>query len=483
MVGQRGTQVSRSAWDGGHVDGPEPPDPRTAADIPELVEKLAALWEWAGSPGYRGKFQEMANQKLGAGHLSGTTVWRVLTSRQDLTRVQSPERFVHDLVTVLGADPAPWLVVLVGLLRPADTPAEEVAERRRRWPVRRIAVAAGVCLLVAAGVVAWSVGGDDDPSVARPPDYTRPARIEAGDADLRLGIDRAATEPGMAAVLTAGTAATAWELVAPHPGNAGFRQVRPVGQLLMCLEVVGGEFGDRARVQQWGCNGEPHQYWKAEPDGRGTTRLVNFNSGLCLTIAGGRAEAGMRAVQRTCDDRQSTQRWRFAPTDAPATTPRRPGADPAEFPGGGEDHDCAGLGPVLDATGPWLDEPWLVHNEDSARTRGLTTLGPGAFGAVEMLRADRVDAGVRETFYWAEGWVKFTPRRFAMALQWTRERGDGGWHTCAVPFTTEHSRAVTVALPRDPDRDGVIDVRFRICLTYTPELAPRTPVVHCAERY
>jgi hypothetical protein len=49
------------------VDGPETPDPSTAADIPEFVDRLAALWEWAGSPGYRGKFQEMANQRLGGG--------------------------------------------------------------------------------------------------------------------------------------------------------------------------------------------------------------------------------------------------------------------------------------------------------------------------------------------------------------------------------------------------------------------------------
>jgi hypothetical protein len=396
--------------------------------------------------------------------------------------VQSPERFVHDLVTVLGADPGPWLAVLVDLLRPAEVPAEEVPDRPRRWPVRRIAVIAGVCLLVAGGVVAWSVAGDDAPPVAAPPDYSRPARISSADAGLRLAIDRDAAEPGAVAVLTR-TGATEWELVAPHRDNPDARQIRPVGKLLMCLEVVSGETEDRARVQQWGCNGEPHQYWRVAPDGHGTVRLINVNSGQCLAGAGARLEAGMRVVQRICDDQQATQSWRLDATDATASTSTAPLPGSADYPGGGEDEDCAGLGPVLAATGPWVNEPWLVHNEDSARTRGKTTLGPGAFGAVEMLRADRVDAGVRETFYWAEGWVKFTPRRFTMALQWTRERGDGGWHTCAVPFAAEHTRAVTVALPRDPDRDGVIDIRFRICLTYTPELAPRTPVVHCAERY
>jgi hypothetical protein len=470
------------------VDGerPEPPDPRTATDIPAFVDRLTALWEWAGSPGYRKKFQEMANQRLGAGHLSGTTVWRVLTSRQDLTRVQSPERFVHDLVTVLGADPGPWLAVLAKLLHPAESHVGAVTDRPRRWPVRRIAVIAGVCLLVAGGVAAWSLAGDADPPAAAPPDYTRPARIESGDAALRLGIDRNGAEPGTAAVLTDDTAATAWELVAPHPGNPAFRQVRPAGKLLMCLEVVGGEFEDRARVQQWGCNGEPHQYWRPQPDGTGTMRLVNFNSGQCLTVAGVEPEAGMRAVQRTCDARQVTQHWRFPVADAVAitTTPPLPGPDPAELPGGGKARACAGIGPALDpAAGLWVNEPWFIRDEPDNATRGVVTLGAGAFGAVELARADRLDAGGRETFYWAEGWVTFTPDRFDMALQWTRVRGPGDWHTCAVPFTVEHGRPATVALPRDRDRDGVADTWFRICLTYTPEIEPSAPVVRCTGRY
>src|SRR3989337_2916334 len=59
-LGQRGTQGRAPERDGGNVDSE--PDPRTAADIPAFVDRLTELWKWAGSPGYRKKFQEMANQ-------------------------------------------------------------------------------------------------------------------------------------------------------------------------------------------------------------------------------------------------------------------------------------------------------------------------------------------------------------------------------------------------------------------------------------
>lgn len=497
-LGQRGTQVAYREWDarrekGEHV---ERPDPNDAVDIPAFVAQLNALWRWAGSPGFKKSLQEKADQQLGKGHLSGTTVWRVLGNRQDLTRMQDPERFVRDLVTVLGADPAPWLTVLGRLLHPADHAEAqpeadgEVPPPRRRWFTRRPAVVAGVCLLVAGGVVAWSVAGDDTP-VDTPVDHTRPVRIETGDGHLRLAVDRDTEQPGAAAVLTAGTAAAGWEMVAPHRNNGDFRQVRPVGKLLMCLEVVGGYFDDRARVQQWGCNGELHQYWKVEPDGsgNGTMRMVNFNSGQCLTVAGVRIEAGMGVVQRACDDQQAGQRWRFTATDFPAegttsSVHSVPGADPAEYPGGGKDKPCGGLDRALDpARDPWVSEPWAIRDSEDARTRGKVTLGAGVFGAVELYRADAVTAGVRETYYWADGWVTFTPKRFRMALQWTRVRGPGDWHTCAVPFTVEYDKPVTVALPRDRDRNGTVDVWFRICIAYTPEIGPSEPVVHCAGRY
>lgn len=486
-------QLSGPKWDRGKLmtgdQRGRPPDPHAADDVPGFIAQLNLLWEWGGSPGYRKTLQAMADRRLGPGELSGTTVWRVLTSRQDLTRVREPERFVQHLVTVLGADPSPWLAVLRDLLRPAAEPDDEEPRDERPWwrslLTRKAAVVAGVCVVVAGGVVAWSVTGDSP--VITAVDYSRPVRFESTDSGLYLAVDRDADEPAARAVLT--SKGTTWEMVAPHRNNDKYRQVRPAGKLLMCLEVNGGVYEERAAVQQWGCNGEPHQYWMVQPDptGNGMARLVNMNSDQCLTVVGARPAAGRQLVQRTCVEDDITQQWRVTAGARVATTASKvlmTGPDPAEFPGGGQDLPCDGIGPALDpATTPWLNQPHLIRDEESAHTRGKVTLGPGEFGAVEMLRADTTTDGVRETYYWAEGWVKFTPRRFHMFLQWTRRPGPGDWHTCDVPFTVEHGRPATVALPRDLDRDGTRDVWFRICIDYAPESGSPAGVVNCGGRY
>ncbi|GAB3451958.1 hypothetical protein [Actinophytocola sediminis] len=123
---------------------PAPPDPSTATDIPGFVSRLNELRVWAGRPGYKKTLQAMADRTLGPGQLAGTTVWRVLESRQDLALMREPHRFVRDLVTVFGADPAPWLDVLARLLRPrtgrrAPTPVGPGASpHRRSWLTRKV---------------------------------------------------------------------------------------------------------------------------------------------------------------------------------------------------------------------------------------------------------------------------------------------------------------------------------------------------------
>ncbi|MBW4722302.1 RICIN domain-containing protein [Saccharothrix obliqua] len=480
----------------------EPPDPGKATDLAAFVGLLRRLREQAGNPGYKRTLERRTRDEHGVPRVSGSTMHRVLENRQDLSRMRDPDVFVRELVTALGADPAPWLAALERLLRPAPEPAAPAAgpgvhstlggSRARR----RLLAAVIVVVLLAAGTVAWSaLGGDGPPAVP----MVGPARLSitlASDPELRLAVDRTPESPvARVRLADTGTADTRWEMVAPYRDNPDFWQLRPAGRLLACMEVLEGSYADRATVQQYGCNGEHHQHWKPEPQDNGTVRWVNAKTGQCLTVAGARPYAGMDATQRECDPtRAPLQQWRTTAVDtptgssAPTTTggivPGQVGPDPAEYPGGGKDQPCQGLEPQLDPkTTTWAETPWQIRKEATAGTRGKVSLGPEAFGAVELLRANRTTATGEETFYWAEGWVNFTPDRFTMSLQWTTLPGPGGWHTCATRFTTEHGRPATLALPRDLDHDGTGDVAFRICVTYTPELAPRTPIVNCAGRY
>ncbi|MDQ3151383.1 MAG: RICIN domain-containing protein [Actinomycetota bacterium] len=484
---------------------PDPPNPHTATDLAGFVTLLRQLWEWAGKPGFKKTLEAMARERVGVGALSGSTAHRVLNGQQDLAFMRDPERFVRAFVTTLGADAEPWLAVLNRLLNPMDQattsePPDEASinslRSRHRWTVSRkaasIATAVVVMMMVLAGIVIWSVA-EEGPAPALAVDYSRPAVIESGAADLRLAVDENADQPGARAVVldSADAIMASWELVAPYRNNPDYRQLRPTGKLLMCLDVIGGSFQDRAPVQQWGCNGEPHQYWKVLFGPSGTVRFTNLNSGQCLSVASADPQAGMQLVQRECNDQQQAQQWRMTATDhqpmtsrsaSASITPQAVGPDPAEYPGGGKDQLCEGLSPVLDpATTPWSNEPFLIRDEDP--TRGKAALGSETAGAVELLRANRTNiAGAEETFYWAEGYVKFTPKQFTMALQWTTLPGPGGWHTCPITFTAEYGRPHTMALPRDSNQDGTRDVWFRICLSYQSENSA-DPIVNCAERY
>ena len=474
-------------------------------DLVQFVALLNELWEWAGRPGFKRRLEDLAkaHPDVGPGQLSGSTAHRVLSGQQDLTRmVGGPERFVRAFTTTLGADPEQWLAALEKLLPSSDVPADPAAMDaaplsaalpgwRRMVRSRRLLVIAVALVLVSAGLITWGLlAQESSPEPRSELDYSRPAEIESGGTGLRLAVAQDSEQPGTRAVVVgAGTAR--WDLIAPYRDNPSYIQVRPAGMLLRCLEVTGGSFEDRAAVQIWGCNGEPHQYWKALPAAAGTVLFTNLNSGQCLSVASGHPQAGMQLVQRECDAAQSAQQWRVHATNdrraasssaAASVTPGKVGPDPVEYPGGGKDQPCAGLSPGLDPSGQsWSSQPFLVRNEDPVR--GKVSVGPETSGLVELLRANRTNAdGKEETFYWAEGFVLFTPKQFAMALQWTTVPGPGGWHTCSVNFTIEHGRPPTVALPRDPNLDGVRDVWFRICLTYQPEREPG-PVVNCAGRY
>ncbi|MEU6153178.1 RICIN domain-containing protein [Actinosynnema sp. NPDC047251] len=470
------------------------PDPRTATDIAMFVELLRRLRTRAGNPGYKKTLERATRDEHGIPRISGSTLHRVLEGHQDLARMRDPDVFVRELVTALGANPRPWSEALDRLLHPA-TPEPPVEPATDTTPVRRtrrglLAVTAAV-LLVAAGVVVWSTAGPHEPPAAPP---TGPVRLSislAADPALSLAVDPTADPSVTHTILADDAAGTGWEMVAPYHAGPRSWQLRASGRLLSCLEVLGAGYAEGTLVQQYGCNGRPHQHWTPEPQEDGTLRWINFHSEQCLTAAGTRPRAGTELVQRECDPaRAALQQWRVTTIDTPlpptvpnSVVPGRPGPGPTDYPGGGKDHPCHGVGPALDPRATaWAAQPSPVGGQDPGG--GRVSMGPDTAGAVELMHATRTTDTGDHTFYWAEGWIAFSPHLFTMSLQWTTAPGSGDWHTCTVPFTTEHGahgRPATTALPRSPDGTG--HLAFRTCITYTPELEPREPMINCSGRH
>ncbi|GAA4012131.1 hypothetical protein GCM10022247_38390 [Allokutzneria multivorans] len=479
--------------------GGVPPDPATATDLAQYVARLDELRAVAGWPdapiGFK-KLDDMAraNPAVGHGMLSKATAHRLLTGRNDLALSRDPHRFVRAYVTTLGMDPAPWLAALDVLLAQTQLPAAPVPpavaapKQRRRWPL----VTAAVAGLAVIALVTWLVVRPEPP--VEHIDLAKPSVIEVSGTGLRLAIDRATDSPGAGAVVLNGGSApgAVWEFTTPYRDNPEFVQIRPQGKLLMCLEVVSGRHDDRAPAQQWGCNGERHQYWQVQPHAPGAAQIANLNSGLCLSMAGASAHAGMNLAQRPCEKGKRTQLWKVSAAPAPMTTTSAGtarvsqggvvGTDAAEYPGGGKDRPCDDGRAVVDVAAVAWEGP-RVFIRDSDAVRGQVSIGPGTVGAAQLFRDSRITAdGGREDFYWAEGYVKFSPERFTVALQWTDSRVEGRWHTCSKPFLREHERPVTAAVIRDNDGDGKEDTWFRACLIYLPERST-TPVAACTSRY
>jgi hypothetical protein len=78
----------------------------------------------------------------------------------------------------------------------------------------------------------------------------------------------------------------------------------------LCLTIAGGVTAQNATAVQYTCDGDPSRSWTSTAvDGANIVQLANANSGLCLTIAGGVTARNATAVQYTCDTDPS-RRWR-----------------------------------------------------------------------------------------------------------------------------------------------------------------------------
>jgi len=87
----------------------------------------------------------------------------------------------------------------------------------------------------------------------------------------------------------------------------------------LCLSPAGGTDALNNPNVQFTCDGDPARFWtfRIESRNSGTALVMISNSvkGLCLTVAGGNTALNTTSVQYTCDNDPS-RRWLFMPMDA-----------------------------------------------------------------------------------------------------------------------------------------------------------------------
>lgn len=100
---------------------------------------------------------------------------------------------------------------------------------------------------------------------------------------------------------------------APIAGEAAIK----IGHSGKCLDVPGGSRLDRARLQQWTCNGTNAQKFRVQDnDNDGWFALINVQSGKCLDAQGGSAALGTPIIQYTCSNGGWNQQFRLGPNNA-----------------------------------------------------------------------------------------------------------------------------------------------------------------------
>lgn len=83
----------------------------------------------------------------------------------------------------------------------------------------------------------------------------------------------------------------------------------------LCLTIAGGGTDNNAEVVQFPCDDHPSRFWSfAAVNGTDIFHVKNVNSGLCLTVAGGGTVRNTTSVQYPCDNDPS-RRWRYARVD------------------------------------------------------------------------------------------------------------------------------------------------------------------------
>lgn len=345
----------------------------------------------------------------------------------------------------------------------------------RSWREHRLALAVAGGVVLFLGIIAPAVllrDEDPPPSVI---DYSRPVLIETAESGLRLTVD-ANHDPLEAEALVISprqSSMDAWDLVSSSPHNADFRQMRAHGRLLMCLEVEDQTQSSSTWVRQYYCHPGKIHYWRVERVGNSYYRIINMNSGRCLSVTGEDPQPGMSVVHLPCGESGVSQLWSISPA-TPAATPE---TEPVlrQLPGDG-DFACDAP-PSTPSAAHWPEDERTYIQLESPE-RGDFNIGYAA--AAELVRANlRNPDGSEETFYWAKAYTMLDPGDWSMTLQWTTTRGPGGWHSCTTKLTHAGKHFESVTIPRELNGKPV---QFRACLTYEPRLG--TGAVQCTkDRY
>jgi len=85
-----------------------------------------------------------------------------------------------------------------------------------------------------------------------------------------------------------------------------------------CLDVVDGDTGENAHVQQWQCNGNEQQKWTFVDAGGGKWQIKpkhSLGDNRCLAIENASVDNGAWAVQRTCAATENSRLWYLRATE------------------------------------------------------------------------------------------------------------------------------------------------------------------------
>jgi hypothetical protein len=83
----------------------------------------------------------------------------------------------------------------------------------------------------------------------------------------------------------------------------------------LCLSPAGGRDDNNAEIVQYLCDGDPSRMWSFQIVAKDIVKIRNDHSKRCLTVAGGNRERDDPSVQYNCDEDRS-RRWQFVPVDA-----------------------------------------------------------------------------------------------------------------------------------------------------------------------